>query len=99
MFGRDQGEGEARQHHRGEGERQDERRGGAECGVGAIEKDGDGAGASKEKPAAAPAGNSWNYKTTGDHVSVHRLPTNAPVVPAYRLGGNGNNKTGILSEP
>ena len=52
-------------------------------------------------PAAAPL--TWNYKSTGGHPGVNRLP-NAPKTPTvapFRLGGDGpvGIKTGTLSEP
>ena len=59
-------------------------------------------------PAAAPAAAAaapltWNYKSTGGHAGVNRLP-NAPKTPTvapFRLGGDGpaGKSTGHLSTP
>ena len=58
----------------------------------------------KAAPAApAPPPLTWNYKSTGGHPSVNRLPNKpkTPVVAPFRLGGDGpaNVRTGTINEP
>ena len=49
--------------------------------------------------AALASGPTFNYQTTGGHPGVHRLPNPPPAHAVYRLGGDGDNKTGIISQP
>merc|ERR1712113_672874 len=50
---------------------------------------------------AAPL--TWNYKSTGGHPGVNRLPNppKTPVVAPFRLGGDGpvGKRTGTLNTP